>query len=282
MRVNIRDSMNFLSDVLVNRPAPLREFDQIYMKMGDVMVHVDHICTWFAGRRVVFIGDGDAVGLSIMHLAANKQIDFGPSEIHLLDFDERMVESVMRFAEAHDLKSRVKASWYNVRDPIPADLANHFDGFHTNPPFGKSNGGQSVQAFVRRGIEACKTDCRGCIVLADDDTLQWTQDVLFKVQDGLIRNNFMISEIKPKAHSYHLDDSPELTSCTLLVKRAAVAAEANPSKSLTRDECNNFYGKDTPLKVERIRDRTAAGAFPSRDYEVIPFPAENLLWESAK
>ena len=39
MALDLRAALNAVSDVVQNRPPPLREFDQIYMKVGDVVVH---------------------------------------------------------------------------------------------------------------------------------------------------------------------------------------------------------------------------------------------------
>lgn len=278
MTVDIHRTLNVISNVLVNRPAPLREFDQIYMRAGDLLLHVDHICKWFNGRDVVFVGDGDATGLALMHLFAEGLLTYGPKSIHVLDFDDRMVGSVQRFAKQHELAECVQASYYNVRDPIAGDIIGKFDAFHTNPPFGKSNGGRSVEAFIRRGIEACGGNCRGCVVLADDDSLQWTQDVLTAVQQSVVAAGFTISELKPKAHQYHLDDAPELSSCTMLLRRQQPLAGPVRSLPLSTDDCRNFYGSGVPLTVKRVRDKTAAGRLPSRDHEIEPFDDSPTLW----
>lgn len=266
--VDIRTALNIVSDVLINRPSPLREFDQIYMKAGDVLLHCDHICGWLKDRDVVFIGDGDAIALSLMHLGTKGQIGACPRTVTVLDFDDRMVGSVNRFAKAHGLTDRIFSANYNVRDALPADIVGRFSAFHTNPPFGKSNGGKSVDVFIRRGIEACGKDCRACVVLADDDTLPWTQDVLGNVQSNVVASGFMISELRPKYHQYHLDDAPDLTSATMLIKRHKQAGAVSMSRRITDEECENFYGQGQPLQVKRVKDRTAAGRYPSRDHEI--------------
>lgn len=278
MSVDIHTTLNLISDVLVNRPAPLREFDQIYMRLGDMLLHVDHISHWFHDRRVVFIGDGDAVGLAMMHLYAQGQVAHGPQSVHVLDFDDRIVGSVQRFARQFDLVDRVSAAYYNVRDSVPPDVAGEYDAFYTNPPYGKSNGGRSVEVFIRRGIEVCGSDCRGCVVLADDDSLPWTQEVLASVEQSVVAAGFMISELKPKAHQYHLDDAPNLSSCTMLMKRHTPPSGKIRSLPLSEDDCVNFYGRNSPLKYKRIRDKTAAGRFPSRDHEIELFDDGPRLW----
>jgi N4-bis(aminopropyl)spermidine synthase len=269
--VSLRLSMNAISDVVVNRPPALREFDQIYMRAGEMLMHVDHVCEWFDDRNVVFIGDGDAMALCLVHLHASGLVNCGPRSVHILDFDERMIGSVNRFAKVHGYEDRIKASYYNVRDALPSEFIGAFDAVHTNPPFGKSNGGTSVDVFLRRGMEACGNDCRVCVVLADDDKLPWTQEVLAHVQQGAIAGGFMVTELRPKAHKYHIDDVPDLTSCTMLLKRHEIRGGPTRSRALSQDECQNFYGKNLPLTVAKIRDRTAAGRLPSRDHEIIPF-----------
>ena len=41
--LDLRQAFNALSDVVVNRPAPLRRFDQIYMKISDMLLQAEHL-----------------------------------------------------------------------------------------------------------------------------------------------------------------------------------------------------------------------------------------------
>lgn len=99
MKFDLRSAINSISDVVMNRPAPLREFDQIYMKVADMVVQAEYVARVFNNKKVVFVGDGDGIALSAAHLKAQGVIDYGPSSITLLDFDERIVNSVLRFGE---------------------------------------------------------------------------------------------------------------------------------------------------------------------------------------
>jgi len=58
--IDLRKAMNAVSDVIQNRPRPLREFDQIYMKASDMVMQSEFIARWADGKRLAFIGDGDA------------------------------------------------------------------------------------------------------------------------------------------------------------------------------------------------------------------------------
>lgn len=269
--LDLRTCMNAVSDVLINRPPPLREIDQIYMKAGDILIHADHMCRWFANRDVVFIGDGDAVALLLIHLTRLQLVQAGPRSIHVLDFDERIVNSVHRFAKTHGYSGEVAATLYNVADALPHNVLNHFSGFHTNPPYGSKNGGESVKVFLQRGIEACRPNANGCIVLADDDEFPWTKSVLASVQESLPRHGYMVAELRPKAHQYHLDDAPDLTSCSLLVTQSPGGVCPIESLPLNAEARQNFYGRNHSLKYERIKDNTAGGRYPSRDHLIIQY-----------
>ena len=152
--LDLRIAFNALSDVVVNRPPPLREFDQIYMKISDMLLQAEHLSRWLDKKSVVCLGDGDAIGLTLVHLKEQHIFERGPSHIHVLDFDERVVNSINTFANAFQLSTEISAELYNVADPLPKAHLASFDAFYTNPPFGASNGGPSVEAFLaerRRG-----------------------------------------------------------------------------------------------------------------------------------
>lgn len=203
--------------------------------------------------------------------AKSKDSQPGAQAVRILDFDERVVISVRLFAERFRLSKRISAELYNVADPLPEKYWKTFQGFYTNPPFGASNRGMSIQAFLMRGIEAVGADAVGCIVLADHPSSSWSQDVLHETQKSVLNMGFWISELIPEFHRYHLDDTPDLTSCSLVIKRRNVPKERLRSKPLPQEMLNQFYGEEAPLKVHYVRDKTNGGKLASRDYELEPF-----------
>ena len=68
--LEIRQAFNALSDVVVNRSPPIRKFDQIYMKILDMLLQAELLSRWVGSKTVVFIGDGDTIGLTLVHLKA--------------------------------------------------------------------------------------------------------------------------------------------------------------------------------------------------------------------
>lgn len=95
---DLRTAVNAISDVIQNRPRPLRLFDQIYMKAGDMVLQSEFVARWARDKKLAFIGDGDSISVCVAYLKARGIIDYGPSEIVVFDFDERICNAIERFA----------------------------------------------------------------------------------------------------------------------------------------------------------------------------------------
>src|SRR3954451_6597720 len=102
-QIDLRAAVNAISDVIQNRPLPLRIFDQIYMKAGDMVMQSEFVAQWADGKRVAFIGDGDAISVCTAYLHTRDILPYGPSSIVVFDFDERICNAVERFADKERL-----------------------------------------------------------------------------------------------------------------------------------------------------------------------------------
>ena len=213
--IDLKAAINAVSDVVQNRPRPIREFDQIYMKTGDMVMQSEFVASWANNKRLAFIGDGDSISVCVAYLHARGILNYGPSLTTVFDFDERMVSAINRFADRERLEN-LQAVLYNCIDGLPPSKV--FECFYTNPPWGASNNGASVNLFVQRGMEATRYCGEGMIVIADDPDLEWPQEVLYQVQAFASASGFYVSRMMPQLHSYHLDDAPDLRSCNLMIK----------------------------------------------------------------
>lgn len=251
--IDLKAAINAISDVIQNRPRPLRDFDQIYMKAGDMVLQSELVASWANGRRLAFIGDGDSISVCVAYLVARGIVGYGPSRIKVYDFDERMVGAINRFAD-HERLETLEAQLYNCLDSLPAE--ENFDCFYTNPPWGASNGGESVNVFAQRGMELVHFDGEGMIVIADDETLAWTQQVLANVQAFASANGFYVSRLMPHLHAYHLDDNPDLRSCNLIIRSRPDNRRTYESLPVTdRNRLANFYGDGVQPRVRYVRER---------------------------
>lgn len=252
--IDLRQAMNAISDVIQNRPRPLREFDQIYMKAGDMVLQSEFVAHWANGQRIAFLGDGDAISVCVAYLRSREIVDYGPAQVSVFDFDERVVAAINRFADKERLET-LQASLYNCLDPIPSN--EPFDCFYTNPPWGASNGGESVKVFLQRGFELTRFAGEGLVVIADTDPdLPWTSEVLSNVQHFAASNGFFVSRMMPRLHSYHLDDNPELRSCNLIVTALPGNKWPGASEAIADgDRLASFYGEGVWPTVRYVRER---------------------------
>ena len=251
--IDLRAAVNAVSDVVQNRPRPLREFDQIYMKTGDMVFQSEFVARWADGKRLAFIGDGDAISVCVSYLHARGILSYGPREIVVFDFDERICRAVERFADHEGLKN-LRSQLYNVVDPMPE--LPRFDNFYTNPPWGASNEGESVKVFVERGMEATHHGGEGLVVMADDPGLEWPKRVLARVQADAIKKGFFVQRLMPQLHSYHLDDNPDLRSCNLILRALPGNERRVASKPIDPARLANFYGRSNAPRVRYVRERT--------------------------
>lgn len=223
------------------------------MKTGDMVLQSEFVAKWADGKRLAFIGDGDAISVCLAYLKKRQILTYGPSAITVFDFDERICGAVTRFADAERLEA-LNAVLYNCLDAFPGPT--DFDCFYTNPPWGASNEGESVKVFVQRGMEAISYAGEGTIVIADDADKEWPKRVLGNVQKFALSSGFYIQRMMSRVHSYHLDDAPDLRSCNLILK--ALPGNAPPGASLQIDDparLKHFYGEDNPPRFRYVRER---------------------------
>lgn len=268
--VGLKDAINAVSDVVQNRPLPLREFDQIYMKTGDMVMQAEIVADWADGKRLAFIGDGDAISVCVAYLRAREVIDFGPTKITVFDFDERNVQAIKRFAD-HERIGHLDAELYNCLDAFPQP--GRFDCFYTNPPWGASNQGDSVNVFMQRGFEAIGHIGEGLCVIADDDDLVWSKVVLANVQHFAAEAGFYVSKMQRKLHEYHLDDAPDLRSCNMFfasLPGRERRTEKSDAIAFNDPRLLNFYGMGQPPRVRYIRERKTPnyGRAPEEHYRI--------------
>ena len=264
--IDLRDAINAVSDVIQNRPRPIREFDQIYMKAGDMVMQSEFVARWANGKRLVFVGDGDAISVCVAYLKKRKVLEYGPSKVMVLDFDERIVNAVKRFADRERLEN-LDARLYNALDALPHDLIE-FDFFYTNPPWGQYNAGESINVFVNRGIEAIYERGEGLVVIADDKEIGWSQDVLAEVQSHAACRRFFVTRMQPELHLYHLDDAPNLRSCNLLFRSRPANEKRRQSVTVTDEQrLANFYGRSRTPRVKYVRELKSLNYGQAHDSE---------------
>jgi len=236
------EEVNLADEVANNRPEPLRDYDQIYMRKGDLVLQTKLMAPLLARKRVAFVGDGDCMSLMLGMFGAADIIE-PPEHMVVLDFDERVVQSIAAFAAQHSFQQLVETRLYNVSDPVPEDLAGDSDWFYTNPPYGSKNKGQSVVVFVDRGADLSRREeSSGCVILPYGRKLGWARGAMREVQRYLLEKGYAISDCLQQVHQYHLEDKPTVRSSVLLVDRLEYVEPTYHKQNIPAETLETLYG----------------------------------------
>ena len=261
--IDLKAAINAISDVVQNRPRPLRQIDQIYMKTGDMVLQSEMVANWADNKRIAFIGDGDAISVCIAYLKQRNIFEYGPKKIVVYDLDERICEAVSDFAQKENI-SHLSANLYNCLDAFTD--CGEYDCFYTNPPWGASNDGESVKVFTQRGMEATANQGEGIVVIADDHKREWPQQVLLNTQLFSLNQGFFIQKMTSQVHQYHLDDDPNLRSCNLYLKALPNNKRLTSSTGIFDPErTNHFYGHDKHANIQYIKKRKCINTKKTHD-----------------
>ena len=241
-----------------NRPSPLRQYDQIFMKEDSMIFQAKKFYHYLSNKNVAFLGDGD--GASIMYglLLANGIAD-NVKKITLLDFDERILNYHKKIYVDNKLNNfyNFETINYNVINPVPEKLLKQFDMFYINPPYGSKNNGNSCIAWLERCIDLCKDNCLGCIIIPYSDDYPWTKKAMLNIQEYLIKNGFIIREQYLNIHSYYLDVN--LKSSTMIVEKIKKSQNQYSGQKLPNKFIDNLYGDKQKIPSAIIDDNTEYG-----------------------
>lgn len=251
MNVN-QEILDIIEKVLMSRPEPIRKYDQIYMKANDMLNQAFFMRNMLSERKVVFLGDGDAMSIFFLLLMKREIIPYA-AQLAVLDFDERIIRNYNNFFSCNNHNIQLSAELYNVINPIDERKKGMYDFFYINPPYGSYNKGKSVIAWLYRCMELCTNNCDGCIILPYMKSVNWTVDNYEVVENFLLKNGFVITHILSDMHRYHLPDNPELSSSTIIVHRMREVKSAYEDNILPEEVIKNFYGSARRLP-EYIKD----------------------------
>lgn len=255
--MELKKDLNSLSVFLEKvRPKPIREFDQIYMKINDMVSQAELTLPMLKDKRVLFLGDGDGMSVLFTKLFETENRENLPKEICVFDFDERILNRYMQVFKNTALYNTIEFNCikYNVVNPIPTGFENKFDFFYINPPYGSLNEGNSCIVWLYRCIELCKSNCSGCMIVPCNDKREWTLKNTHNIQRFLNEYGFIINKSYNDLHEYHLDDDPNLLSSSFYLKRVMkIGDNLYASKNMPLKQIKNLYGSERKIP-EYIED----------------------------
>lgn len=230
-----------------DRPRPIRANDQIFMLPGSQLIQALLVDDYLKYRDVVFLGDGDCMGLVVAHLSNQGVLKKGPAKIRILDFDERILAFIQQaMKDLHLPADLISLYRYNVRDPIPEELSQAHEVFYTNPPYGSKDGGNCGTVFLARCMELCKpAPSWGVALLPFAHKEDWSRLAMYNIQGFLGKYGYVVSEMVREIHQYHLEDRPSLRSANVVLDRVKNIAPPYAGKRLDDAQLLHFYGSST-------------------------------------
>jgi predicted methyltransferase len=230
--------------VAMARPQALRQYDQIWMRAPALIRQTLLIAPYLAGKRIVFLGDGDCMSL-MLGIFGTYSLIVPPEHMTVLDFDKRLIKQIQAFSRENRFPTIISTFPYNVLDPIPVELVGMADWFYVNPPYGFSNQGLSTIVWLSRCVTLCKQRCSGCLILPYDSNRGEAQIAMYNIQKYLVELGFVVCDMAQQMHQYYLDDDPPLASSVLIVNRDFPHARERYrySHKISFEEAKDFYGK---------------------------------------
>lgn len=210
------------------RPAPLCERDQFHISADDLARRAHHLLEFgdVDGRDVLFVGDDDFCSALLAAVAA-------PRRLVVVDNDERVLAALERATVATAVP--IQFVHYDLRryvtEELPAELSGAFDTFFADPPYTDSG----MMLFLACGLAALRPtpDVRAIAAVPWLEREEWSHELLFKVQRALLRQGFVLTDVRRAFHCYPAADH----IFSSFVRAVAVSSQRSP-----RDLLNGYDG----------------------------------------
>ena len=200
-----RSILEKFSVIVKERPAPIVEYIQGYMREEDVIRRVIfmHYYNDLKDKNIIIIGDDDLLSIA---LALTKL----PKRIVVLDIDKRLVDFLKEINKKENLNIKV---WeYNIKEPFPKKLKRKFDLFSCEPLETYSG----LKLFIGRGINALKKNGVGYFGLTVQEASypKWQY-----IQKLILKANGVITDVIKGFSSYPVNSYKSFNCEEVLLKR---------------------------------------------------------------
>lgn len=246
----ILEYCKFVTNAIVGGERELTKFNILpeYLE-----AHVKSFAHLIENKSLVFLGDGDGMGVLVALLASNDLLPL-PKEIVVLDIDERKLNLYKTMAEKQNPHNKIKfeTRLYNVFDKVPAALVSRFNFFHINPPFkaNKKPKGLGFAFFLERALELTKTEACGVVVYPmSDPDMKWATAVKTTLDKTLTKYKLAHQKLDV-THKYAL---AQVVSSNLLVLKNGDVKNKYKGKVIPHSTAKRLYYKDI-VSTQYIND----------------------------
>jgi predicted methyltransferase/DNA-directed RNA polymerase subunit RPC12/RpoP len=209
----LRDMQAGLEMVAAGAPAIRPELDQSHCTVATKIRRVlrMHEAGGLAGQRILLLGDDDMVSVAIARLAAAARIAPPIRRLTVLDTDPAVLAWARQQAASSGMT--LQAVEHDLRRPLPAALAGHFDVVCTDPPYTVAG----AKLFLSRAVSALRAP--GCHIFFSFGARR-PQEML-RTQRLIAEMGLVLRSLAPNfneylgagvlggtSHLYHLRTSP--------------------------------------------------------------------------
>ena len=182
-----------LDTLLSSRPTPDFSLDQSHAETLTIAMRVAYLYEHdgMEGKELLFLGDDDLTSLATIIFAKEFGLQLGT--VSVVDVDKRILAFIEE--SCNYLGCDIDTFSLDLREGIPADLANTFDVFVTDPPYTLDG----LSLFIARGIEALKPGVgRQCFLSYGSKN---PSDSV-KVYSSIVSMGLAIQEVIPQFNRY--------------------------------------------------------------------------------
>lgn len=198
-------------DISKLRPKSNEFIDQCPISDPDLANRVNLISNYLQiieDKEILFVGDDDLTSAVMGKLTEIK--------LSVIDIDKNLL-SIIRNETKNKSSKVINSNILDIIDQkIPDPLNGKFDAFVTDPPYTE----MGYKYFLSYGIKHLKMGGLAFIAVPYMNEEDWSSELLFKVQNFLIKNGLVIVEALPAFAEYVHED--EVLSTMIVAKKVSI------------------------------------------------------------
>ncbi len=211
------------------RPRSNEFIDQCPISDHDLANRVNLIFNYLSplkDKELLFIGDDDLTSAVIGYLTNTK--------LSVIDIDKNLLSLISK--KINNKSSQlINANILDIIDRKISDpIKNNFDAFVTDPPYTE----MGYKYFLSYGISHLKIHGLAFIAVPYMNDEDWSAELLYKVEDFLIKNGLVIIETIPAFAEYMHED--KVLSTMIVAKKVSIVRNINIKYKRTRTYTTGF------------------------------------------
>ena len=227
--VNLVDITKAIKLVVKDRPQSNELIDQCPIADDDLVQRVKLIYNYLHPSKeikILFVGDDD---LTSAVIGKTSQL-----ALTVIDIDKKILSTIKKHSKKN-LANLINANILDIVDGNVEDpLSGKFDTFVTDPPYTE----MGYKYFLNYGIKHIKMGGLAFIAIPYMNMENWTDELLFKTEDFLLQNGFVIVEIIPGFAEYQHED--KVLSSMIVAKKVTISKKIKNNLKRTKTYTTNF------------------------------------------